>query len=146
MRITTILLAALTVFGLGACASGAGRSFFGPPPPRDLIAFPKSEAIADSPATFIRGVLVLKDGCIRVENAEGSRLVIWPSSSTLAPGGAGGHDPTTGRSALVGQTMVGSGQALDSVDPTRFNPPIPSICVGPYWLAATGYNTSPPAP
>lgn len=121
-------------------------SFFGPSPPRDLIAFPKSTAPSDAPTTFARGRLTLRDGCFRIDGDEGSRLVIWPSVAAPTPDRRGARDASTGNVVTLGQTMVGSGQLLDSVDPTQYRPPIPAICAGPYWLAATGFSASPPAP
>lgn len=87
-----------------------------------------------------RGVLTLRDGCLRLGDGPESRLIVWPSSAVLEIEGrvVRVRDQRMHTSVTLGDTIEmggGEGQALVQSALTA-----PTRCPGPYWGAASGWR------
>lgn len=95
-------------------------------------------------SALARGRLVVVDGCLRLQGADGGpgNLVVWPSSALLEERDGVIHvrDRVSGGSVAVGETMeVGGGQG-DTLDDSFLTAPVPAACGGPYWYAGSTWR------
>jgi hypothetical protein len=94
-------------------------------------------------AALARGRLVLVNGCLRIQGANGeSNLIVWPSSALLERQGERlvvrdrGADNVV---ALGDMIEMGGGQG-HTIDHTFLTAPVPESCAGPYWFAGRGWR------
>ena len=85
------------------------------------------------------GELVLENGCFRLRKINGyDYLLIWPPTFEMTDDGRGVRITDESGASLsfyVGEDLLisGGGSRLDHVE-TIVAQPIPSDCLGPYWL------------
>jgi len=87
-----------------------------------------------------RGVLTLRDGCLRLGEGPDSRLIVWPSSAVLEIEGrvVRVRDQRMHTSVTLGDTIeMGGGESQALVQSALT---APTRCPGPYWGAASGWR------
>jgi len=125
------------------CIEATGPYAEAPPldPPPGIV-FPRQhppEGLRAEMAALLIGELIEANGCLRVESAGESHLVIWPYDYTVTAADDGRlqvHDGTGEVIAQVGDVVrLGGGQVPTAEDATAIE--IPERCGGPYWLASS---------
>lgn len=133
------------LFLLGAGVASCNASSTTPPTSttmlaRDLnIVAPVQLHPEDTLDGLMGGALVNRQGCLRIEGASSSFLVIWPMGFELEDGGVSIRDQRSGSSFRLGdRLMVGGGEVPAARVPhLSLSHPIPTRCRGPFWLASS---------
>lgn len=87
-----------------------------------------------------RGVLTLRDGCLRLGEGPESRLIVWPSSAVLEIEGrvVRVRDQRMHTSVTLGDTIeIGGGEGETLIQSALT---APTHCTGPYWGAGSGWR------
>lgn len=87
-----------------------------------------------------RGVLTLRDGCLRLGDGPESRLIVWPSSAVLEIEGrvVRVRDQRMHTSVTLGDTIEMGGGESETLIQSALT--APTQCNGPYWGAASGWR------
>ena len=101
------------------------------------IHFPQVREDGASPDALLEGELVLKGRCLRLKKPGVARhLLIWPQRFKLSVDGRDIRiSDDSGVSLSVGEEIsIGGGEVSLRFLQTLVEQPVPSDCLGPYWL------------
>ena len=94
------------------------------------------------------GELISENGCLRLRDIDGgdNYLLIWPYTAEMIADGQGvivRDDSGASQTFSVGDEMwMSGGETSFSHVKRRVRQPIPSDCIGPYWLVGVSVTSS----